>query len=199
MFDWNQIVIDIGNTTILEWIAVLTGLIYVILITLKKIAAWIFALISSIIYCYLCVISDYYLESGLQIYYIFMAIYGWFSWKNVKSQSSFIQVWNWKQHLFNIFLSGTIMLLLGWFFDNYTNQSLPYLDSFTTVFSLAATFMVTKRVLENWIYWIIIDLVSIQLYSFKGFHLTSFLFLFYTLIALIGFIKWRKLYKAQKA
>jgi nicotinamide mononucleotide transporter len=86
---------------------------------------------------------------------------------------------------------------LGYIFDSYTNQENPYTDAFSTVFSLAATFMVTKKVLENWIYWIVIDAVCIYLFASRGLFLTSILFFFYTIIAVFGFVQWRRQFKLQ--
>ena len=69
---------------------------------------------------------------------------------------------------------------------------MPIIDSFTTCFSIIATFLVVKKILENWIYWIIIDLVSIYIYFSRDLHLTSLLFLVYTVIAIIGYFNWKK-------
>ncbi len=74
----------------------------------------------------------------------------------------------------------------------------PYADAFTTVFSLAATFMVTRKVLENWIYWIIIDIVSTYLFASRDLYLSSALFVLYTVIAVFGFFNWSRIYKQQR-
>ena len=75
----------------------------------------------------------------------------------------------------------------------------PYTDAFTTVFSLAATFMVTKKVLNNWLYWVVIDLVSIFLYMSRGLELAAVQYLLFTVLAILGWIQWRKQYKLQTA
>jgi nicotinamide mononucleotide transporter len=192
-----QMGFELLNTTFPEWIAVFSGLIYVILIARKKIAAWFFAAVSSSIYVYLCFISDYFLETILQLFYLFMAFWGWYKWNQNKKEDQFIRSWNLKQHLINISISLLITIVFAFFFDVFTRQELPYLDAFTTVFSIGATFMVAQRVLENWIYWIVIDLVSIRLYAYKDLNLTALLFLIYTIVAIAGYYRWYKLYKAQ--
>lgn len=192
-----QMGFELLNTTLPEWIAVFSGLIYVVLIARKKITAWFFAAISSSIYVYLCFISDYFLETGLQLFYLFMAFLGWYKWNQKKNEKEFIRRWSLKMHLINIGISVLTTILFAFFFDAFTRQELPYLDAFTTVFSIGATFMVAQRVLENWIYWIVIDIVSIRLYAYKDLNLTALLFLIYTLIAVVGYYKWYKLYKAQ--
>jgi nicotinamide mononucleotide transporter len=90
------------------------------------------------------------------------------------------------------------MLLFGYIFDQYSNQANPYLDAFTTIFSLMATFMVAKKVLENWIYWIIIDAFSVYLFASRGLYMTSVLFILYTLIAIFGYFSWKKQFNLDK-
>lgn len=186
------------NTSITEWLGVLSGIFYVILISYKKISAWIFAFISSAIYVYLCFYSNLFLESGLQLFYVVMAIFGWFKWKkdNIENENQIIR-WNIRIHSINILISGSLTLIIGYIFDKYTAQANPYTDAFSTIFSLIATFMVAKKVLENWIYWIIIDTVCIYLFASRGLYLTSLLFLMYTIIAFFGYFAWRKQFRLQ--
>ena len=178
--------------------AVLCGLLYVILISFKKISAWFFAVVSSALYIYLCYISQLYLETGLQVFYLAMGLYGWYEWtEDSKDHVEPIIRWPLKYHLINILASTALMMVLGFLFDTYTDQMNPYADAFTTVFSLTATFMVTRKVLENWIYWIIIDAVGTYLFASRGLYMSSGLFILYTIIAFFGFFNWMRLYKQQ--
>lgn len=186
------------ETSLLEWFGVLTGVLYVVFISYKKMIAWFFALSSSLTYVYICVTYNLYLESFLQVFYVLMAIYGWLNWKKEANHSNIIK-WPLKIHLINIFASLFLTITLGYLFQKHTDQANPYTDAFTTVFSLTATFMVTKKVLENWIYWIIIDAVSIFLFFSRELYLTSVLFFFFTLIAVWGYTKWKKSYSNQLA
>lgn len=181
-------------TSFLEWSGVILGIGYVIAITYKKMIAWIFAFISSCIYVYLCFSTQLYLESFLQVFYVITAIYGWIKWQKGSINQQIIS-WGIQLNLINIALSTILTLSIGFIFSKYTNQANPYMDAFTTVFSLSATFMVAKKVLENWIYWIVIDAISIILYSSRGFYLTGLLFTIYTFLAIFGFSKWYKNYK----
>ncbi len=187
---------DILLTSFWEWVAVVTAIMYVILAANKHILCWTFALISSTIYVYLCWIGYLYIEAVLNIFYIAMAIFGWYAWTSSKS-NNFIKIWKSRKHLINIILSGIIAYMLGFSFDFWSDQVNPYMDAFTTVYSLTATYMVVKRILENWIYWIIIDLVSIYLYFDRGYTLSSVLFVAYSILAIFGFFAWRKSYKSQ--
>lgn len=200
-------------TSWLEWLAVITGVAYVILASYQSIWCWLFAFISSSLYVYICIDFNLYIESGLQLFYVAMAIVGWLSWKHTNEhrtratndlmdapkEKSAVQVWSLKLHALNIVASGVVAFTLGWIFDSYTDQSNPYMDAFTTVYSLLATFMVTRRVLENWIYWIVIDLVSIYLYSSRELYLSSVLYALFTILAAVGFYAWYREYKTAKA
>ncbi len=195
----DQITLEILNTTFLEWLAVFASLIYVVLMARKKIGAWFFAAIGSCVYVYLCFKSQLYLEMVLQFFYVAMAVLGWINWHKTQYQDQFIRTWKFSAHGLNLLLSFAAAWILGFIADHYTDQAMPYLDSFTTVFSLAATYMVTQRILENWIYWIVIDVASVFLYESKDLNLTAALFVFYTIISIFGFFSWLKTYKLQRA
>ncbi len=153
-----SIIEAIKATSFHEWVGVILGIGYVISITYKKMIAWFFALISSCIYVYLCFTTQLYLESFLQVFYVITAIYGWLKWKKDSVNQQIIS-WGIRLNMINIAISTILTLSIGFIFSKYTNQANPYMDAFTTVFSLSATFMVAKKVLENWIYWIVIDAV----------------------------------------
>jgi nicotinamide mononucleotide transporter len=126
-----------------------------------------------------------------------MAIWGWYNWHKTRFDDEFIIRWTISHHLINILSSAGFTWILGYLFDTYTDQAMPYLDAFITVFSLGATFMVAKKVLENWIYWIIIDVVSVQLYLNKDLNLTALLYVFYTIMSVIGLVSWYYYYRKQ--
>jgi len=177
--------------TIIEIIAVFFAILYVILAAKENIWCWLAAAISVILYIYICYTAKLYPETGLQIFYLIMAIYGYTQWKKPKKKISIIS-WPLKKHILIIVFSTILSLTLGYYFDNFTEFKLPYLDSATTIFSLFATFMVTKKILENWLYWIIIDIASIYLYYSRDLTLSAGLFAFYVVLATIGFIQWKK-------
>lgn len=185
------------ETSLIEWLAVLTGVAYVILAARKSIFCWIFAIISAGLYVYICYTADLLIESFLQLFYVLMGIFGWIMWNNKKAEQYPIVTWRKDFHFLNIAVSTVIFLIVGYYFELNTSQDYPYLDAFTTVFSLAATYMVMQRVLENWLYWIVIDIAGMFLYAGKGFYLSAVLYLLFTILALIGFIKWRKTFKLQ--
>jgi nicotinamide mononucleotide transporter len=188
----------LGATDLLEQVAVLCALLYVVLISFKSQWGWLFATISSAIYIFICYFGKLYLETGLQVFYVAMAIYGWYEWSDAEDETNQgIKRWSPKTHMYLISGSLVLTLITGLVFDVYTDQANPYLDAFTTVFSLAATYMVTQKILENWLYWIVIDLVATLLYVNRGLELTGILYLLYTVIAVFGFFNWKKTFILQ--
>ena len=180
------------NWSILETVAVIFSLLYVYLAAHQNNLCWLAAVISVSLYIYICFDAKLYAETILQVFYFLMAIYGFYSWKKNNSQLQ-ISTWPIKKHLFIIFLGTILTFFLGFIFSNFTDAKMPLVDSFTTVFSVFATYMVVKKILSNWLYFIIIDIISTYLYFSRDLHLTSLLFLLYTFIAVAGFIKWNRI------
>ena len=179
------------NWSIIESIAVFFSILYVILAAKENILCWWAAAISVTLYIYICFSAQLYAETGLQIFYLFMAFYGYHNW-NKKEQSLQISEWSISKHLFILAIGAILTFLMGFYFATYTNAKMPIVDSFTTVFSVFATYMVAKKILGNWLYWIVIDAVSIYLYFSRDLHLTSLLFMVYTIIAIFGYFSWIK-------
>ena len=179
------------NWNIIESFAVVFSVFYVILATKESIWCWGAAAISVILYIYICFSAQLYAETGLQFIYLFMAFYGYYTW-NKKEQSLQISEWSISKHLFILAIGTILIFLMGFYFTTYTNAKMPIVDSFTTVFSIFATYMVAKKILGNWLYWIVIDMVSVYLYFSRDLHLTSLLFMAYTIIAIFGYFSWAK-------
>lgn len=194
-----------------ELIAVFSALIYVVLAAKQNIWCWPAALVSTVIYTVIFYEVYLWMDSLLQIYYFAMAIYGWYCWRHLgtaKNETSLtgvnkernansdlaISSWALATHIKAIIILGIISLALGYFMASNTPTHFPYLDSLTTVFAVFATYLVAQKVLENWLYWVAIDALSIYLYIEKGLNPTALLFILYTVIAIIGYFTWRKNY-----
>ena len=139
------------NWSIIESIAVLFSVLYVILATKQNIWCWAAAGISVAFYIYICFSAELFPETGLQFFYLIMAFYGYYNWAK-KEQDLQITQWSAGKHLTLIITGAIITFLMGFYFATYTSAKMPIVDSFTTVFSVIATYMVTKKVLENWLY-----------------------------------------------
>lgn len=183
------------RSIIIESIAVLFSILYVILAVKENIWCWGAALISVSLYIYICFSAQLYPETGLQVFYFIMAIIGYYMWN--KENKEEIKEWSEIKHLLIILLGAILTFFMGFYFSTYTNSQMPIIDSFTTVFSIIATYMVIKKVLGNWLYWIVIDAVSVYLYFNRDLHLTSLLFIAYTIIAIFGYFSWTKKMKTN--
>ena len=182
------------NWSGIESIAVLFSILYIILAAKENISCWLAAIISVSTYIYICFSAQLYAETMLQVFYLLMAFYGYYNWRKKESCLQIIE-WSIKKHLIVFILATTATFLMGFYFVTYTNAKMPIIDSFTTIFSIIATYMVVKKVLGNWLYWIVIDSVSVYLYFSRDLHLTSLLFITYTIIAFFGYFNWLKIIK----
>jgi len=184
---------------ILEPLAVVLAIAYLLLAAREHLACWFCAFVSSAIYAVIFWDVSLLMESLLNVFYVVMAVVGWYEWRyggkgheglNIRS----LHPW---QH-------GLIVLVLlvaaagnGWFMANYTTAAWPYLDAFTTWASVLTTFLVVWKVLENWLYWFLIDGISIFLYVDRGLYLTALLFAAYVVIVVFGYVQWRRIYVNQ--
>ncbi len=196
-----SILLAVQQMTWVEGIAVLFALAYIYFAARESIWCWLAAIISVSLYIYICIRAELFAETVLQVFYLWMAFYGWYQWNRKKGDDNKrpVIVWPLKYHLWIIISSAFVTGIVGYLLQIYTTAAVPFLDAFTTVFALATTYMVTKKVLENWIYWVVIDAASIFLYSYRGLYLTSALFLLYTIIAIFGYFHWRKHYLESNA
>jgi len=187
------------NTSSWEWLAVLLAMAYLLLAVKESVWCWPAAFFSTAIYIVLFFDVSLYMESLLNIYYLIMAVYGWHQWSYKKQGEALKPViqWSIKCHAILIIATSLLILFSGKMLELYTDQDFAYIDSFTTWFAVITTYMVTQKVLENWLYWIVIDVVSIYLYIEKGFALTAILFVSYVFIAIYGWYKWKQHYNSQ--
>ena len=177
--------------SIWEVIAVTLGIAYLLLAMREHRWCWYAAFVSTAIFLVLFWQVNLLMESALQVYYLIMAAYGWWHWGNHSDGGKLqISTWSLRNHLFAIagvvLASVTSAVLLS----AYTHAALPLLDSFTTWGSIVTTWMVTRKILENWLYWLLIDSVSIYLYIERELYLTAALFVAYLVIVIFGYRKW---------
>ena len=188
------------NSSELEVAAAVFAISYLLLAIRQSILCWAAALISSALYCFIFFSVELYLESLLQIFYLAMAVYGWISWKGyLRAESTSLEITSLsvQKNLIIIFTLALLTSVSGFALDN--DPTLDYLDAFTTWGAIIATFMVARKILENWLYWMIIDSVAIYLYLEKGLYLTALLFAAYVLIALVGYWAWFRDHKLKVA
>lgn len=183
--------------TTYEAIAMLLAIAYILLAIRQSIWCWPAAFLSTLIYSILFFDVSLLMDSALNVYYLIMAVYGWYSWRyGGKLQEKELEVTSYglAKNVKIIIILSFISLGFGFIMANYTSADFAYIDSFTTVFAVFTTYMLAKKVIENWIYWIIIDAISIYIYIQKGLNLTAILFVIYTVLAFVAYKKWKEEY-----
>jgi nicotinamide mononucleotide transporter len=134
------------------------------------------------------------MQAALQMFYIAMGIYGWRAWRRGAGESGGelpVSRWSTGRHLLSIGLLLAATIVNGWIVARTQGGIVPYVDAFVAWVSVLATLMVARKVLENWLYWIVVDSVAAALYWSQGFHATAVLFVLYVVIAVRGFFAWR--------
>ncbi len=180
-----------------ETVAVALAILYLLLAIKQHISCWIAAFFSSLIYTFLYWDVGLFMFSLLNVFYVLMAIYGWCCWHGYFSNNDHLPVKRWTlvQHVGATAIILIATYLAGLFLKPYSE--IPYIDAFTTFGAVVTTYMVSKKVLENWVYWLVINSFAIYLNIYKGFHQTAILYLIYHALSVIGFINWHKNYCEQ--
>ena len=181
-------------STWLEIIGTITGILCVYLQTKEKIGAWIYGIISVTLLAILFYQNNLVSDFILHIIYLLLNIYGWWTWRQYRDQA---------QHdhkTLSLVVSQWVMIciimllvtpLWGFLMLRFFNADFAYFDAFTTVGSLVAQYLLAKKYIENWIIWIIVDVVAITIYLAKELYLVAFLFLIYLILSFIGYYKWK--------
>ena len=134
------------------------------------------------------------MESVLNAFYLLMAGYGWYVWSSGRSDGHDKPVAKWPLKTHSIAIVALILLSLinGYLLTEFSDAVFPYMDSMTTWFAIWATFLVARKVLENWWYWLLIDVVSVFIYWLRDLQLTSLLFVVYVIMIPFGLASWSR-------
>ncbi len=183
----------------LEVIAVAAAMAYLLLAIRQNIWCWLGAGISTAIYIYLFFAAKLYMESALNLFYFAMAIYGWWVWYSGRSGDGElpVSVWPLTVHASAIAAIVAASMLSGYLLSSYSDAVYPYVDSMTTWGAIWATFLVARKVLENWWYWLVIDAASIVIYWSRDLHLTALLFAVYVAMIPFGLVAWQRSRREQ--
>ncbi|MEP5323457.1 nicotinamide riboside transporter PnuC [Marinobacter alexandrii] len=185
--------------TWIEIFATLAGLIYVIFMIRENIICWPFGIVGSLLSIYLFIDGKLYSEAILYSYYVLVGFWGWVRWsqRNATSNNPIVR-YALPKHALIILASSLGAIALGTFFSVYTDGQRPYIDAFTTAFSFAATYMEVKKVLETWMYWIVLNLASIWLYMDRSLDIYAALICVYAVLSVWGLIQWSRAYRLQQ-
>lgn len=182
---------------LLEIIGTAVGLVYLWLEYRASIYLWIAGVVMPAIYIFVYYQAGLYADFGINIYYLVAAVYGWIIWKygNRKDPKTELPITRlplkYLPALAAIFLIA--LLAIAWILIRFTDSNVPWLDSFTTALSLIGLWMLTRKYVEQWWAWILVDAVCCGLYLYKELPFTSFLYGLYTIIAIFGYLKWKQM------
>jgi nicotinamide mononucleotide transporter len=184
----------LGN--LIEIFGMLTGLIYIWFSIKQNVLTWPFGILSSLLYIVVFFEAKFYAGMGLQFYYFFISIYGWWAWlhpsQNGNNKELQITRTTRKTWIELFVISSLLFSVMAAVLKEYTDSPIPYWDSLTTSLSIIATWMLARKKFEHWILWIFIDLVCIIPYIWRGLYPTTLLFIVYAVMAVAGYVEWKK-------
>ena len=206
-----ELVWQIMNTTLFEWVALFTSLFFIMFLTSEHKLSWPIGIISAEIHFALCVEYDLFIESGIQFFFVIMYFVGWIIWRRsvrtykrganlveykAKTEGKLlIQRWRIEHHIILLISSVSLTAVLGFALDSLTNQMYPYTDAFVATFGLAATYLTARKVLESWVYWMIINSIITVLNIMHDFYLAALFYGASIFVCIVGLRIWFKRYQ----
>ena len=179
----------------LEIAGVIVGLIYLWLEYRASVWLWAASIVMPAIYIFIYAESGFYADMGINIYYLVASVYGWAAWLRRGDDGKPLKITHTprKMILPLVAVCATAMVVITYILLNYTDSTVPYGDSFTTALSIVALYMLARKQAEQWLVWLVVDVVSCALYISKGIHLTAALYGLYTILAWVGYRRWLKM------
>jgi nicotinamide mononucleotide transporter len=181
------------GTSWVEIIAAVLAVVYLVLAVHQRISCWGAAFVSSCLYVWVMFGAHLYMESALNAYYAAMAVYGFWQWRRGEGGSALdVSHWPIGRHAAG-FLGVSVLSLVSWYFlRRFTPAAWPLVDSLVAWSSVFATFLVARKVYENWHWWLVIDSASLCLSFTRRLYLTMLLFALYLVLIVIGMRQWRR-------
>ncbi len=184
-----------------EVVAALFGIISVFLVTRENIWSWPTAIVNVGLYIVVFFDQRLYADMGLQVVYLLLSLYGWYAWLHGGENRSALLVSRATPRLLVVLtlinLAG--WAVLSWLLQHFTNASLPWLDSLLATTSLVAQWMMTRKVLENWTLWILVDVVYVPMYVYKNLYATAALYVVFLVLAVLGHREWKRSWTLRSA
>ncbi len=178
----------------LEILATIFSFIAIILATKAYIINWPISIIGQLFFFIFFIKNELYANSFLQVFFTIMSIYGWYNWKNEDTDK--IKILTKKKLIYSGIIT-IISILIFWEILSFYQKDYVLLDVSTTILSVVAIYLLTKKYLENWILWVIIDILNIFLFYLKGMYIISIEYIFITFLAFYGWYSWLRMYKKQ--
>ena len=192
---------NLYDSSLIEGIAVFFGILSVWFARKENILVFPTGIISVLLYVYICIEGKIYADAGINVFYFVMSVFGWYNWthKSGAVAEREISRTNRKQNLLIVLGFAVFFLILYYTLTHFTDSDVPVLDALTTSIFLLGMWLMALKKIENWILWIIGDLISIPLYFYKGYVLTSMQFIVFLILAIMGYIEWKQRLEAMEA
>jgi len=191
---WKQLIDGLLGTTWLEFTAVFFGIASVLFSRMENIWVYPTGLVNTTIYIYLSLIAGLYAEAGVNFYYTVMSIAGWILWSGKKDGQTALHItrstrieWGRSLAFFSACWLALYLILKHW-----TNSSVPLADAFASAAAYTGMYLMTRKKLENWLWWTVTNIASIPLYFSKGFVFTGFQYLVFLVLSVLGYLEWRR-------
>jgi nicotinamide mononucleotide transporter len=191
------VIAGLAATSPLEAVSVVFGFAYSVLAIQRTRWCWVAAFISSAALIYLSWVSRLPMQASLQAYYVGMALYGFWHWSRDEGKAArAVTTWPLRNHGIAWVVIIGVSLISSRFLAGQTQAAWPFLDSLTTWGSLLATWLMAQVKLENWLYWVVLDAISLFLFAAQGLMLVALLFAVYLVVSAVGFIAWFRTWRA---
>lgn len=178
----------------IEIIAVMLGIANILLIIRRSV--WNYPVGIAMVTLYFFIFRDakLYSDAGLQIFFVIVNVYGWWSWSRNKSEQGEVVVERLTPNGYAAWISISILATLLWGFvmNQHSDASYPFWDAGVAMLSVIGQILMTRRLIENWYWWIVVNTISIPLYALKGLHLTAGLYGLFLVLAVAGLVEWRR-------
>ena len=191
---------------LIEILGTIVGIVYLWLEYRASIYLWIAGIVMPVIYLFVYYDADLYADFGINIYYLVIAVYGWFAWKTgftllgKREKPKELRISRTPRRAWTKAVAAYIVaqFAIAWLLINCTDSNVPWADSFTTALSIVGMWMLARKYIEQWWVWCIVDVASCALYIYKGLYFTAVLYAVYAIIAIFGFYKWKKMMQNEE-
>lgn len=181
------------DTSWIELIAAALAVLYLVLAIGQRLSCWIAAFVSSVLYVWVLFGAHLYMESALNGFYALMAVYGFWQWQHGQGGRALeVTRWPLSRHLAALAAVVVASMITAFFLRRFTPAASPFVDSMVTWSSVFTTFLVARKVYENWYWWLVIDSVSLCLYFTRHLYVTTLLFALYVALIIVGMREWRR-------
>ncbi|GLX65722.1 nicotinamide riboside transporter PnuC [Paenibacillus glycanilyticus] len=184
------------SSSAIEIAATTTGLAAVWLTAKEKLWTWPISLVNVACFFYMFLDVKLYADMTLQVFFFVLSIYGWVVWMTRREGAAVRPTRSWTPRMAVLLLGFLVVFTAAWGYllERHTDASIPYLDAFIATLSLVAQFLLSYKILQSWYFWIVVDVLSIGMYFYKELYATSFLYVIFLGIAILGLVEWKREY-----